>query len=174
VVRSKAMARAAVIGLSLGVTALAGLAGYSINGNADTTRHVRETGVQSDQWGSLTLNVSIEYETLGDYLRASSDVGRQPLLSAMSSATGNIDWLTEHGDATDKEQAADVADSYAAYTETLHELVGADGRGERAAVDALAQQASLAASTLRKSSIAQVARKRLDMDHGEAIAAILA
>ncbi|GIF23606.1 diguanylate cyclase (GGDEF)-like protein [Actinoplanes tereljensis] len=163
-VRSKVMARAAVIGLTLGVTALAALAGYSINGNVETTRHVRETGMQSDQWGALTLNVSIEYEMLGDYLRASSDVGRQPLLSAMGSATGNVNWLAENGDETDREEAADVADSYAAYTETLHELVAADGRGDLATVDALAQQANLAASTLRKTTIAQVARKRLDMD----------
>ncbi|GAA2607396.1 putative bifunctional diguanylate cyclase/phosphodiesterase [Paractinoplanes durhamensis] len=163
-VRSKVMARTAVIGLSLGVTALASLAGYSINGNVDTTRHVRETGMQSDQWGALTLNVSIEYEMLGDYLRASTDVGRQPLLSAMGSATGNIAWLAKNGDETDQEQAADVADSYAAYTQTLHELVDADALGEREAVDSLALQASLAASTLRKSGIAQVARKRLDMD----------
>ncbi|MEU4244095.1 EAL domain-containing protein [Actinoplanes sp. NPDC026619] len=163
-VRSKAMARTAVIGLTLGVTALAALAGYSINGNVETTRHVREAGMQSDQWGALTQNVSIEYEMLGDYLRASTDIGRQPLLSAMGSATGNIDWLTANGDETDQAEAADLADSYAAYTETLHQLVAADGKGDRTTVDALSQQASLAASTLRKSGMAQVARKRLDMD----------
>jgi diguanylate cyclase (GGDEF)-like protein len=57
-----------------------------------------------------------------------------------------------------------VADSYGAYTDTLHELVAADQRGDKEAVDALAQQASLAASTLRKTGTAQVSRKRQEMD----------
>jgi diguanylate cyclase (GGDEF)-like protein len=164
IVRSKAMARAAVVGLSLGVTALAGLAGYSISGNAQTTSHIRQAGVQSDQWSMLTLNVSTEYEMLTDYLRASSDIGRQPLLSAIGSAQGNIDWLSKDGDETDQLEVADVADSYGAYTETLHELVTANQKGAKDEVDSLALQASLAASTLRKAGTAQTARKRMEQD----------
>jgi diguanylate cyclase (GGDEF)-like protein len=163
-VRSKAMARAAVVGLSLGVTALAGLAGYSISGNAKTTSHVRQASVQSDQWSMLTLNVSTEYEMLTDYLRAQSDVGRQPLLSAIGSASSNLTWLEANGDESDKLEAADIADSYDSYTESLRELVKADEAGDKEAVDALAQQAGLAASTLRKAGTAQTARKRMEQD----------
>ncbi|GIE94158.1 putative bifunctional diguanylate cyclase/phosphodiesterase [Paractinoplanes rishiriensis] len=163
-IRSKTMARAAVVGLSLGVTALAGLAGYSVSNNADTINHVRTASLQSDQWSQVTLDVSIEYEMLTDYLRASSDEGRQPLLSAMRSADDNLAWLTTQGEAADIEQAAEVSDSYQAYTETLTELIDAQEDGDTESMAALSEQAALGASTLRKNGIAQVARKRLEVD----------
>ena len=163
-VRSKAMARAAVIGLSLGVTALASLAGYSITLNADTTSHIRTAAVQSDKWGQVTLDISNEYEVLNDYLRASSQVGRQPLLSAMGSAEANLTWLVQHGDADDRAQAADVSETYGDYTETLRALVAADNEGDRESVESYAQQVNLAASVLRKTGIAEGARKRLEQD----------
>jgi diguanylate cyclase (GGDEF)-like protein len=163
-IRSKAMARTAVMGLSLGVTALASLAGYSITLNADTTSHIRTAAVQSDKWGQVTLNISNEYEVLNDYLRASSQVGRQPLLSAMGSAEANLAWLVQHGDADDRAQAADVAETYGDYTETLRALVAADNEGDRESVESYAQQVNLAASVLRKTGIAEGARKRLEQD----------
>jgi diguanylate cyclase (GGDEF)-like protein len=163
-VRNKATARAAVVGLTLGVFALAALAAISISSNAQTTRHVREAAVASDQWSEVTLNVSIEYEALTDYLRAESAIGRQPLQSSLGSATGNLAWLTADGDATDVEQALQVSEAYVAYTQTLRELIVADWQSDDASVEALSQQAALAASVLRKAAIANVTRKRLEMD----------
>jgi diguanylate cyclase (GGDEF)-like protein len=163
-VRSRATARAAVIGLSLGVFALAALAAVSTSSNAQTTRHVRAAAVASDQWSEVNLNVSIEYEALTDYLRAGSEIGRQPLQSSLGSATTSLTWLSTGGDATDVEQAADVTDAYAAYTQTLRDLMAADGKGDSESVEALSQQAALGASTLRKSAITNVTRKRLEMD----------
>jgi diguanylate cyclase len=61
-------------------------------------------------------------------------------------------------------EAADVAELYGTYTQTLHDLIAVDHAGDRATVDALARQANLIASSLRKSAIAQVTRKRLEMD----------
>jgi diguanylate cyclase (GGDEF)-like protein len=164
VIRSKAMARAAVAGLTLGVFALAALAVFGTSQNARTTGHVRSVARVSDQWGQLVTNVSIEYEALNDYLRAGSAVGRQPLASAIGSAEANLAWLARSGSATDFEQAADVTDVYESYTETLRELVAADHESDHAAVEALAEQAGLGASTLRKSAAANVARTRLEMD----------
>ena len=163
-VRSKAMARAAVIGLFLGVTALAVLAGYSITANGATTSRVRTAAGQTDQWGQVILNISNEYEALNDYLRASSKVGRQPLLSAIGSAEANLTWLVRYGDATDRGQAADLADTYSDYTEILRELIAADNAGDRESVEALAEQGNLAASVLRKNGLSQSARKRLEQD----------
>jgi diguanylate cyclase (GGDEF)-like protein len=163
--RSKTMARAAVIGLSLSVIALAGLAGFSVSSNADTTEHIRTASLQSEQWIQVTLDVSIEYETLTDYLRASSDVGRQPLMSAVGSADDNLQWLAHSPDPADVEQASEASASYDAYTETLRELIAAENKGDTQSVMSLSEQAALGASTLRKNGIAQVARKRLELDH---------
>jgi diguanylate cyclase (GGDEF)-like protein len=162
--RSRATARAAVIVLTLGVFALAALAVFSTSTNARTTGHVRAVTRITDQWGLLDLHVSIEYEALSDYLRAGSAVGRQPLVSAIGSADVNLAWLSEHGEAQDVENATDFRDSYAAYTETLRELVAAGNAGDQENVKLLADQASLGASTLRKSAVSNVARKRLEMD----------
>ncbi|MEV6345374.1 GGDEF domain-containing protein [Actinoplanes sp. NPDC051851] len=162
--RGRAAARAAVAALSLGVVALAGLSVFSMAANAATTAHIRVLGKQSDQWGRLTLNVNIEYEALTDYVRDSSVTGREPLLTAIGSADENLTWLAEQGDPTDVARAADVGNSYAAYTSTLWELIAADGRDDTEAADVLYGQATLAASTLRKSAMAQVARKRLETD----------
>ena len=164
VVRSTAVARTAVIGLTLGVFALAALAVFSTSSNAQTTGHVRSVARIGDEWGRLDLNVSVEYEALIDYLRAGSEFGRQPLVSAIGSADGNFAWLRQHGTSDDRALATDMMDSYAAYTQTLRELVAADKLGDRAAVDSLADQAGLAASTLRKSATASAARTRLEMD----------
>jgi diguanylate cyclase (GGDEF)-like protein len=164
VIRSKAMARAAVIGLTLGMFALATLAVFSSSSTAQTTGDVRRANTVSDEWGRLVLNVGIENEALNDYLRADSAVGRQPLLSAIGSADTNLAWLSEHGEPADAEHAAEVADVYGGYTGTLRDLVEASNRGDRDSVDTLAQQAGLGASMLRKAASSNVVRKRLEMN----------
>ncbi|MFC7528502.1 diguanylate cyclase domain-containing protein [Actinoplanes sp. GCM10030250] len=162
--RRKVAARGAVVGLSLGVVALAGLAVFSTSGNAETTRHVRQVAEQSDQWAELNLNVSMGSDALADYQRGSSAAGRIPLESAIGSANGNLAWLANYGDLTDVEQAAEATSIYAGYARTIRDLAAADDIGDREKVEVLAQQASLATSTLRKAAINQVSRKRLDMD----------
>ena len=162
--RSKATARAALIGLTLGVFALAALALYSTSNNARTTGQVRNATEISDQWGLLDLRVSIEYEALADYLRSGSELGRQPLLTSIGSAEVHFAWLTTHGGGDDVKSSTDVWDTYRAYTQTLKDLVEAYNHGDDALVTLLADQASLGASNLRKSATTNVARHRLAMD----------
>ena len=164
VFRSSATARAALIGLTLGVFALAGLALYSTSNNARTTGHVRSAAGISDQWQLLDQHVSIEYEVLSDYLRATTELGRRPLLSSIGSAEVNLAWLLKNGQPDDVESATDVRDTYTAYTLTLRDLVDAFNHGDRDLVKVLADQASLGASEVRKSAGTNVARNRLAMD----------
>jgi diguanylate cyclase (GGDEF)-like protein len=164
VFRSNATARAALIGLTLGVFALAALALYSTSNNARTTGHVRSAAGISDQWGLLDQHVSIEYEVLSDYLRATTELGRRPLLSSIGSAEVYLAWLIKNGQPEDVKSATDVRDTYAAYTLTLRDLVEAFNHGDHDLVKTLADQASLGASEVRKSASTNVARNRLAMD----------
>lgn len=46
-------------GLAFGVTALAGLAAFSVSSNARTTEHIRTAALRSDTWNKVTLDVSV-------------------------------------------------------------------------------------------------------------------
>ena len=93
IVRSRAVARLAVVGLTIGLVALAALAVVSTKSTAQATTRVREVGQISDQWGQVFLNVNVESEALNDYLRAGTEIGRQPLVSALGSAEPALQWL---------------------------------------------------------------------------------
>lgn len=160
-VRSKAVARAAVIGLAIGVFALAALAAVSITTNAGTTRDIRHNSQISDRWASLDLHISVENEALNDFMVAKK-FGKDVLDSAMHSARPDLEWQLRHGDPTDIDNATLVSESYTAFTQTLTELrrTGTD----RVRTRSLADQATLGASMVRKSANANVTRHRLAMD----------
>ncbi|WP_430789607.1 putative bifunctional diguanylate cyclase/phosphodiesterase [Actinoplanes sp. G11-F43] len=160
-VRSSAVARAAVIGLAIGVFALASLAAVSIATNARTTTEIRHNSQISDRWSSLDLHISVETEALNDFMVAKK-FGKDVLDSAMRSAEPDLAWQIRNGDPADVQNALLVADSYGAFTQTLTELrrTGTD----RVRTENLAGQAALGASMVRKSANANISRHRLAMD----------
>ncbi|BEL09299.1 hypothetical protein Q0Z83_074900 [Actinoplanes sichuanensis] len=161
VVRSKAVARAAVIGLAVGVFALAALAAISITTNARTTSHVRHVSQISDHWAELDVNISVETEALNSYVVAKK-FGRDLLDSALHSASPGLAWQTRNGDDLDVQNAQLATDAYGSFTQTLIDVRRSTSDPEY--TKQLADQAALGSSMLRKMANANVTRHRLAMD----------
>ncbi len=161
--RSRGVARVAVAALTLGLSALVGLAMFGTVSTARTTSQVRANGTVAEHWDDVLLRVSNEYEALVDYLRANTDVGRQPLVSALGSADPSLAWLARHGGAREAGQTVEIQYVYDAYTGTLRRLISARELGASRQVGLLAEQATLSAAALRKLVVANTARKRLEI-----------
>jgi len=161
--RSRAMARLAVVGLTIGLVALTALALYGASSTARATTRVREVGQISDHWGQVFLTVNVESEALNDYLRAGTEIGRQPLVSALGSAEPDLQWLENHGPTEDRQQAVLMAQTYHGYTDSLWAVIDAGNRGDQADVKAQAAQASLGVGSLIRQAVSNVVRKRLEM-----------
>jgi len=161
--RRRAVARAAVAALALGLTLLAGLAVLSTKNTARAAADIAATEQISEQWSQVFLRISIEYEQLVDFVRANDAVGRAPLISSIGSAEANLRWLNAHGGPSDAIQAQALQNTYGGYSYTLRDLVDADERHDRGQVLLDAEQAALSASALRKQAAKNVARKSLEI-----------
>jgi diguanylate cyclase (GGDEF)-like protein len=162
--RSRVAVRLAVAGLTIGLVALTTLALFGAGRTAQATSRVRQFGQVSDAWGQVFLTVNVESEALNDYLRAGTDVGRQPLVSALGSAKPALQWLASHSPTEDQQQALLMDQTYQAYTDTLRQVVEAGNRGDQASVAAQAAQASLGASSLARQAVSNVGLERLKMN----------
>jgi diguanylate cyclase (GGDEF)-like protein len=160
---SRAIARWAVVGLALGLSALTGLALWSTVSTERTTAAAGRLDRTSAVWGQVLLHVSVENEALTDYLRASSTVGRQPLVSALGSAGSDLAWLAQHGSPTEIRQVVAVQATYRTYTDSLRLVIAAGNRGNKTLVALLADQAALVASSLRKQVVANALRQHEEM-----------
>jgi diguanylate cyclase (GGDEF)-like protein len=163
IVRHRGIARGAVAVLTVGLSALALLAVETNTRTAEATTHVRASEAVSDQWDEVFLHIAVEYEALTDYVKATSAVGRQPLKSSLGSATPNLDRLEHSGNARQAARAKATRSSYAAYTATLNVLIAAGNRGDHEAVNLLAEQAALSASTVRKQAVSNAAGQRREL-----------
>jgi diguanylate cyclase (GGDEF)-like protein len=161
--RGRGVARVAVAGLAIGLAGLAGLAYWSTTSTARATYQIRQIEEISKHWAQVSLLIDVERDALDDYLRAGSEIGHQPLVSSLGSATPSLRWLQTSAGPEEAARAASVAKTYEAYTETLRELVSAGNRGDRAQVMLYAEQANLGASSLRKLSLANTERERQDL-----------
>jgi len=162
-IASRIVARGAVTALAIGLSLLAGLAVVSTQVSARAMTTIAASQEHSRQWSEVYLRLSIEYEHLVDFVRAESDVGRQPLISSIGSAEANLRWLTTNGDPADAAQARAVQNAYGGYSYTLRALVDADQRGDREEVLLDAEQAALSASALRKQASVNIARNGLEL-----------
>ena len=164
IVRTRVLARVAVIGLTLGLSALAALAVYSTASTAQTTSRVRSGDEISDQWSQIFQHVNFENEMLLDSLKINSAVGRQPLISALGSAEPNLRWLETQAGPEEAAAVESTRESYETYTDTLRQLIDAAKRGDRAEVALQTDQSKLSAASLRKLAVTNVVRKRLEMN----------
>jgi diguanylate cyclase (GGDEF)-like protein len=156
----RAVARAAIACLTLGMAGLALLAVQTNSRTSQTTVRIRAMEEVSDRWDELFLDVGVEYEALSDYQRADSAQGRAPLSSALHSAVPSLDWLRQNAGPVEAARARMIGNSYDAYTVSLKQVIAAGDRGDTAAVAISAEQASLSASALRKQAVANAARQR--------------
>jgi diguanylate cyclase (GGDEF)-like protein len=160
IVRHRGIARSAVAVLTVGLSALALLAVETNARTADATTRVRASDEISDHWDEVSLHIAVEYEALIDYARPHSDIGSRPLTSALGSATDDLDWLARSDDAAQAERATATKESYDAYTVSLKRVIAVGKRHDLAAVELLAGQAALGASTVRKQAVSNAAGQR--------------
>jgi diguanylate cyclase len=162
-IRQRAAARTAIGALAVGLTLLAGLAVVNTQNTAKGTERIAATEQVSQQWGEVSFKLGIEYEQLIDYLRAETDIGRQPLISSIGSAEPHLRWLSANGGPHDAFQAQSLQNAYGGYSYTLRHLIAADQRGDEVQVQRDAEQAALSASALRKQAAVNIARTRLEI-----------
>jgi diguanylate cyclase (GGDEF)-like protein len=163
IVRHRSVARSAVAVLTVGLSALGAIAVQTNTRTAQATTHVRASEAISDHWDGVFLNTATEYEALGDYLRADSDVGRLPLASALGSAVPDLAWLAKSRDVDVSVSATATRNAYDAYTDSLRQVLAAGKRRDRTAVELFAEQAGLSASTVRKQAVTSAAGKRREL-----------
>jgi diguanylate cyclase (GGDEF)-like protein len=164
IMRTRALARLAVLGLTIGLAALAALALWSTASTAQITAQVRRDDHVAAQWSQIILHVSFEDEQLADYLKAGRDGTREPLISAVGSAEPNLRWLETQAGPAEAAAASTMRDSYQAYTDSLRQLLEAGKKGDWDEVRNVAAQANLGAASMRKVSVSNVVRKGLEMN----------
>ncbi|WP_433796931.1 putative bifunctional diguanylate cyclase/phosphodiesterase [Actinoplanes sp. CA-252034] len=161
--RRRAVARTAVVALTVGLGLLAGMAVVSSRSAARAADIAAATQQTSQQWNEIYLKISIEYELLEDYLDAPDENDRQPLLSSIGSAEPNLRWLLANGGEPDTRQAMALQNAYGGYTWTLRNLIDAASAGDRSGTLKFAKQAALSASGLRRQASVNVARNNLSI-----------
>jgi len=160
-IRRRWLTRAAAAFLILGLFALGATTLWSFAETSRAADSARRMNAMSDNWGKVSQAVSMEYETLVDYLKADDEMGRAPLSSTIGSARPVLEWLKQH---SDQPGLDNLEATYDTYTTTLRELMKAQRAGDEEAVDLYAQQAELASSSLRRQSNAISSHERLALN----------
>ncbi|MEN3358072.1 MAG: hypothetical protein V7637_2054 [Mycobacteriales bacterium] len=160
-VESRGVARSAVAGLALGLLALAVLAWWGAASTQQATAQVRAMNDVSGGWQQLYDRILSVDDALGDYQRAGSDIGRQPLVSAVSAAADRLDWLSRHADPDEAAEVTDIQQTFGGYARTLQTLYETGRRGEWDKVPVLVEQAALSSAALHKQIAADMERRRL-------------
>jgi diguanylate cyclase (GGDEF)-like protein len=160
--RARATARLAIVGLALGLFALAGLAQWS---NTVADRDNARLGQINDiaaTWGTLFETLNAQASAMADYVNAGDDIGRRPLESALLLRTDELAWLRSHSEPERVPEVVRVAQTYDSYTVTLRTMVdlGRHG-GDQRALAAREKMAALMADTLRKQITAGIASRRM-------------
>ncbi|MEU8665257.1 diguanylate cyclase domain-containing protein, partial [Actinoplanes philippinensis] len=161
--RRRAVARTAVVALTVGLGLLAAMAVVSSQSAARAADTAAATQQASQQWNEIYLKISIEYELLEDYLDSPDENDRQPLLSSIGSAEPNLRWLLANGGDQETRQAMALQNAYGGYTWTLRNLIDAASSGDRSGTLKFAKQAALSASGLRRQASVNVARNNLSI-----------
>jgi diguanylate cyclase (GGDEF)-like protein len=163
IMRSRTLARTAIIGLTLGLAALAGLAlsGAVIIGRSSA--HTRQINDVSARWTKVFDLVTVEDEARVHFMRASTATGREPMRSGLGSADSDLAWLRTSAGPADSDAAVGVQETYDAYIQTLRGMVNRQESGDTDQVALDNDQAVLVISSLRKQLIADIVRKQREL-----------
>ncbi|MDP9793512.1 diguanylate cyclase (GGDEF)-like protein [Catenuloplanes nepalensis] len=159
----RAVARSAIVALTIGLTLLAGLAFVSARSAAQASASVAGRQQVSQQWNEIYLKINIEYELLVDFLDQQSAQGRSVLSGSIGSAEENLRWLNANGGPDDSAQARALQNTYGGYSYTLRNLVDATRGDDEELVRQQARQAALSAAALRKQASNNIARNNLEI-----------
>ncbi len=161
-VEARTTAQTAVVSLTIGLAALAGLALWTSLSMQRAATHLHELNEVSDHWGLVVQNVDVADHALVDYLRSGTSVMRQPVANAAGAADESLRWLRENGAPADVRAATIVGNLYGDYSTLLRETVAAGDRGDTRAAEQKADQAELTLVSLRKQLSTVVQLKRLE------------
>ncbi|GGS62183.1 hypothetical protein GCM10010156_21240 [Planobispora rosea] len=159
---ARVVPRLAVAGLAVGLVALATLAIWGTHTTARTTERVNQMNAVIDVWGQILFAVTVEESAADDLLRADRGADRQRLANAIGSAQDELDWLVRNADEGESRSIDTFRHSYAAYGQTLRQLMDASvGSDER--LEPYVEQAALAFSSVRKQATSNLGRKQLEL-----------
>ena len=94
-VEARTTAQTAVVSLTIGLAALAGLALWTSLSMQRAATHLHELNQISDRWGLVVQNVDVADHALVDYLRSGTSVMRQPVAN---SAGATVNGTCQAGD----------------------------------------------------------------------------
>ncbi len=120
----RAVARAAVIGLALGLTAFAGLALAATMTTASATQQVRTLDQIGAAWEQAFTQVNAEDAALRHFLAdGGTNARRGPLEAAVGSADPHLAWLSTHAGATEAEHESLLLPGYNAYSQIVRDAL---------------------------------------------------
>jgi diguanylate cyclase len=163
VLDSRALARSAVAGLAVGLLVLIGLALWGTSLTERSTAQLRAMNNISDGWGQVSQHMVIVDEALHDFQHAGSDIGREPLVSALTAAQASLVWVAKHDAPERASTISSVQRTFDSYRRIIQNIYATGGRGDPAAIAVQVEQASLGLAAMRKQVEANVARNRLEI-----------
>src|SRR5690349_6393111 len=156
--------RGAMIGLAVGLGALAAL---TIGGTMTTrqaTTEVRASNQITHRWGHIFVQVSKEDEALHQYLATGTELDRAVLLASIGSAEPDLDWLSARGGDGEAFQVALLRHDYLRYENSLRAIHDAGGHGDQGEIDANLPSAAAGFASVRRQSVANVERNQRDLE----------
>ena len=156
--------RAAMTGLAIGLIALATLTIGGTRSTERATAQVRASTEVIGAWELVFVELSQEDEALHSYLATGTELDRIGLHAAIGDAEPHLDWLVAHGGSEEVFQVAQLRNANARYENTLGAVVTAGEQGRPADIDANVQPAAMEFAGLRRMSVANVDRKRRELE----------
>jgi len=153
-----------MVGLALGLAALATLTIGGTRSTERATAQVRASNQVSSAWETVFVKISREDEALHSYLATGTELDRIALGKVIGLAEEDLDWLVANGGGDEEFQVAQLRHHYARYENTLQAVVTAGEHDRQAAIDANVQPAALEFAGLRRMSVANVERQRRELE----------
>ena len=155
---------AAMVGLAVGLAALATLTIGGTRSTERATAQVRASNQVSSAWETVFVEISKEDEALHSYLATGTELDRIALRAVVGLAEGDLAWLTANGGSDEAFQVSQLRHHYTRYENTLRAVIAAGEHDQQNAIDANVQPAALEFAGLRRMSVANVERQRRELE----------
>jgi diguanylate cyclase (GGDEF)-like protein len=146
----RALARAALAGLAVGVVGLAALAVGGTVTSQRSAAQLRSADQTLSAWDRALVQVSTEAEVMSDYLHTPDRLAIDVVAANLGSATPTLQLLQRRSDRANAGHVELIRDTYATFTGSLRKMVAAGRRGDHPVALAKAGEAALSAASLRK------------------------
>jgi diguanylate cyclase (GGDEF)-like protein len=158
--QGRAVARASVAVLALGVFVLAGLALWSTSSTRKATARVGTANELGDVWGQLFDHVNLEEDMMHAYVGTRDDSQRAAFKQTIGGAEPILATLRTMGDGQDQVMAKRAEDAYQTYTDALQGVLDAP---PAANLEMPQQRGRFAAAAMRQLVSASMSSERQEM-----------